>query len=117
MELNNALDVFTAEMKAVDLWDNVTLIETSDFARTLNPNGGDGTDHAWGGNYFMMGKSFFVMSSQQENSFLDVYTKQHFSSTHDVATKGGSVKGKQVLGQYPEDITDAGPLTLGRGAF
>ena len=69
MELNNALDVFTAEMKAVDLWDNVTLIETSDFARTLNPNGGDGTDHAWGGNYFMMGKSFFVMSSQQENSF------------------------------------------------
>lgn len=61
MELNNALEVFTAEMKAMDLWDNVTLIETSDFARTLNPNGGDGTDHAWGGNYFMMGKSFFYL--------------------------------------------------------
>lgn len=27
------------------------------------------------------------------------------------------MKGNQVLGQYPEDITDAGPLTLGRGAF
>ncbi len=30
------------------IWNNVTLIQTSDFARTLNPNGGDGTDHAWG---------------------------------------------------------------------
>ena len=55
-QLNGALDAFSREMKAVDLWNNVTLIETSDFSRTLNPNGGDGTDHAWGGNHFMMGK-------------------------------------------------------------
>ena len=43
-------------MKVESLWKNVTLLEASDFARTLNPNGGDGTDHAWGGNYMMMGK-------------------------------------------------------------
>ncbi len=43
-------------MKAVGLWKNVTLIQTSDFARTLTPNSGIGTDHAWGGNYMMMGK-------------------------------------------------------------
>ena len=55
-EVNDAFDAFSQEMKAMDVWNNVTLIQTSDFARTLNPNGGDGTDHAWGGNYMMMGK-------------------------------------------------------------
>ncbi len=43
-------------MKMAGLWNNVTVVQTSDFARTLNPNSGDGTDHAWGGNYMMMGK-------------------------------------------------------------
>jgi uncharacterized protein (DUF1501 family) len=31
--------------------------------------------------------------------------------------KGGSVKGGRILGEYPEDITDEGPLTLGRGKY
>ena len=55
-DVNDALDAFSKEMKAMYIWNNVTLIQTSDFGRTLNPNGGDGTDHAWGGNYMMMGK-------------------------------------------------------------
>jgi len=66
----------------MSLWNNVTTIQVSDFARTLNPNSGDGTDHAWGGNYMMF---------------------------------GGSVKGGQVVGTYPDDLTDDGPRTLGRG--
>ena len=57
-QLNDAIDAFSREMKALDLWNNVTLIETSDFARTLSRNGGDGTVHAWGGNHIMMGKFF-----------------------------------------------------------
>lgn len=81
-EINEAFQAFSSEMKLQNIWNNVTLIQTSDFARTLNPNGGDGTDHAWGGNYMMM---------------------------------GGAVKGGQILGEYPEDITDEGPWTLGRG--
>jgi len=81
-DVNDALAAFANEMKSLNVWNNVTLIQTSDFARTLNPNGGDGTDHAWGGNYIMM---------------------------------GGSVQGGQVLGKYPEDITDDGQFTLGRG--
>lgn len=90
---NGAIEAFVSEMKAADMWNNVTLIQTSDFGRTLNPNGGDGTDHAWGkllfyfiiidgenifiltifetlshhllgGNYFMMGKfSIFVVKN------------------------------------------------------
>jgi len=81
-EVHSALEAFVNELKTHDLWDSMTLIETSDFARTLTPNGGDGTDHAWGGNYFML---------------------------------GGSVKGGQILGNYPEDITDGARLRLSRG--
>ncbi len=55
-ELNSAIDAFANEMKSMNLWKNVTLIQTSEFARSLNPNGNNGTDHAWGGNYMMMGK-------------------------------------------------------------
>ena len=46
--LDEAFGAFARELKAMEIWNNVTLIQTSDFARTLNPNGGDGTDHAWG---------------------------------------------------------------------
>lgn len=81
-ELNGALDAFTKEMKAKGFWDNVSLIITSDFARTLTANSGEGSDHAWGGNYFVM---------------------------------GGSVRGGQVLGEYPADITQDGPYNVGRG--
>lgn len=38
---------FADELKAKNVWDSVTLIETSDFARTLTQNGGLGSDHAW----------------------------------------------------------------------
>jgi hypothetical protein len=36
---------------------------------------------------------------------------------HSLFVKGGSVKGGRILGEYPEDITDEGPLTLGRGKY
>jgi uncharacterized protein (DUF1501 family) len=54
----------------MNVWNNVTLIQTSDFARTLNPNGGDGTDHAWGGNYMMMGK--FIANCIREKTYYNL---------------------------------------------
>merc|ERR1711923_140321 len=72
-DVDVALKAFYDEMNAMGTWDNVTVIETSDFARTLNPNTGEGTDHAWGGNYLMA---------------------------------GGAVKGGQIAGEYPQDLTD-----------
>jgi uncharacterized protein (DUF1501 family) len=38
---------FATEMKAKGTWDSVTVVETSDFARTLQGNTGKGSDHAW----------------------------------------------------------------------
>lgn len=42
-------------MNTQGVWDDVSLVITSDFGRTLTANSGDGSDHAWGGNYFVMG--------------------------------------------------------------
>lgn len=53
--LNHALDQFQSEMERKGLWDNVTIVLQSDFGRTMKSNSGQGTDHGWGGNYFVMG--------------------------------------------------------------
>ena len=57
IDVDASIKAFANELKSKEVWNSVTLIETSDFARTLSPNGNAGTDHAWGGNYFMMGGS------------------------------------------------------------
>ena len=54
-DIDASFGAFAREMKAKEVWDSVTLIQVSDFARTNNPNGNAGSDHAWGGNYIMMG--------------------------------------------------------------
>lgn len=54
-EVNDALKNFVTELKAQDLFNNVILLTHSDFGRTLTPNSGSGTDHAWAGNYFIVG--------------------------------------------------------------
>ena len=55
--LNEALTFFNDEMVAKGLWQDVTLFVASDFGRTLTANSGAGSDHGWGGNYFIMGGS------------------------------------------------------------
>jgi len=52
--VNEALTAFVDEMKAQGVWEQVALLEASDFGRTLGSNGA-GTDHAWGGHYFLLG--------------------------------------------------------------
>jgi uncharacterized protein (DUF1501 family) len=52
--LSVAVSQFQAAMAELGLEDQVTLFSASDFARTLSTNG-SGTDHAWGGNHFVVG--------------------------------------------------------------
>ena len=84
MELMTAADTaladFENEMKLQGLWQNVTIMQASEFGRTVTSNG-DGSDHAWGGNYWMA---------------------------------GGSVKGGQILGDYPL-LGEESEVNLGRG--
>ena len=53
--LNHAVRTFWAEMKAQGLENSVTVVQGSEFGRTITPNSNAGSDHAWGGNYFMFG--------------------------------------------------------------
>jgi uncharacterized protein (DUF1501 family) len=49
------LEAYVAALAGFGLTNNVTTFSLSDFARTLQPVGGDGTDHAWGGHHFVFG--------------------------------------------------------------
>jgi uncharacterized protein (DUF1501 family) len=55
--VNDALQAFVDELEVLNLWNATAVVQFSEFARTLDPNTGDGTDHGWGGNHFMMGGS------------------------------------------------------------
>ena len=52
--VDDGVGAFKAEMEKQGLWDSVTLLTFSEFGRTLTSNG-QGTDHAWAGNQFIMG--------------------------------------------------------------
>ena len=41
-EINFALDAFVKELKALGLWESTTLVQFSEFGRTLSPNTGGG---------------------------------------------------------------------------
>lgn len=82
--LESGLRAFVTELKDQGLWDHVAILVTSDFGRTLTANGRDGSDHAWGGHYMMI---------------------------------GGGVRGGRVVGEYPKDLTEASPQSIGRGRF
>lgn len=55
--INGVLAAFVEELETLGLWESTTVVQFSEFARTLDPNTGDGSDHAWGGNHFMFGGS------------------------------------------------------------
>ena len=53
-EINDAIAAFWTKIEALGLQNDVVLFSATDFARTLTSNG-RGSDHAWGGNAFMLG--------------------------------------------------------------
>ncbi|MEI7774062.1 MAG: DUF1501 domain-containing protein [Verrucomicrobiota bacterium] len=53
-EVDAAIKAFVDSLTALGMFNNVTLFTASDFARTLTTDS-SGTDHAWGGNHFVVG--------------------------------------------------------------
>lgn len=53
-EVDDAIEAFWAQLVALGMENQVTLFTGSDFGRTLTSND-RGSDHAWGGNHFVMG--------------------------------------------------------------
>merc|ERR1711982_305797 len=56
-QMNDVIQAFIDELKFLKLWESTVVVQFSEFGRTLNPNTGDGSDHAWGGHHFMFGGS------------------------------------------------------------
>ncbi|TAG08149.1 MAG: DUF1501 domain-containing protein [Verrucomicrobia bacterium] len=54
LQVDAALTAFQLGLETLNLADDVVTFTASDFGRTLRSNG-RGTDHAWGGNMFVMG--------------------------------------------------------------
>lgn len=52
--LSNSILNFQRKVEAENLQDNVTVVVMSEFGRTI-PANDDGTDHGWGGHYFVVG--------------------------------------------------------------
>jgi uncharacterized protein (DUF1501 family) len=52
--VDTAVAAFYQALELLGVQDQVTLFTASDFARTLTSNG-KGSDHAWGGNHFVVG--------------------------------------------------------------
>ena len=53
--INGVIQAFVDELVVLGLWESTVVVQFSEFARTLDPNTGEGTDHAWGGQHFMFG--------------------------------------------------------------
>ena len=53
-EIDEAIAALESELIVQGVWEDTTVLMISDFGRTLTSNG-LGTDHAWGGNYFVLG--------------------------------------------------------------
>ena len=83
--VSQAVGFFWNALGEVGLQNNVTLFSASDFGRTLRSNG-NGSDHAWGGNHFLLGG----------------------------AVNGGRVAGNRDQGYYP-DFTRLAEIDTGQG--
>jgi len=84
--INAAIEAFVEELKVLNLWESTVLLQFSEFGRTLTPNTGDGTDHGWGGNHFMLG------GSVKGGTVLGQYPEDfEQSSTNDIALSRGRI--------------------------
>ena len=87
-DLSASLNSFWLAMKELGLENEVVAFSASDFGRTLSPNT-IGTDHAWGGNAFVMG------GAVQGGKIYGTYPEIVLGSELDTA-QGGRQRGRLI---------------------
>lgn len=94
-EIDGALTAFNAAMTELGLSRDVTLFTASDFGRTLAVNG-DGTDHGWGGHYFVLG------GAVQGGDFYGTLPPPAFG--HEADSGGGRLIPSLAVEQYAAEL-------------
>jgi len=56
-QFSQAIAAFYAATQELGVDSSVTTFTASEFGRTLNPSGSDGSDHAWGSHHFIIGSA------------------------------------------------------------
>uniref|UniRef100_A0A7S4S6P4 DUF1501 domain-containing protein n=1 Tax=Ditylum brightwellii TaxID=49249 RepID=A0A7S4S6P4_9STRA len=115
--LNGAIQCFANNMKGNGLWNDVTVMSASEFGRTLTSNGA-GTDHAWGKfSVFLFPPSLLLahLSKVLIQPFTILMQSCSFSTGGNHFIAGGSIAGGKIHGKYPDDLSENGPLNIGRG--
>ena len=117
-----ALASFRAEMKLQGLWDNVTIVQASEFGRTLTVNA-CGCAHTPQSNLSDPIRSSVPDISRGVSPKLGLCILEPqvngLGTDHawggNTFVAGGSVKGARVHGRFPSDLSESGEEVIGRG--
>jgi uncharacterized protein (DUF1501 family) len=81
-QLSQAINAFYTATQELGVDSQVTTFTTSEFGRTVSPNGNDGTDHAWGNHHFIIG------SGVQGGKMYGQFPSLAFGSPNDTNQRG-----------------------------
>jgi uncharacterized protein (DUF1501 family) len=98
--VSQAVGFFWNALGEFGLQNNVTLFSASDFGRTLKSNG-NGSDHAWGGNHFVLGGSVRggrVAGDRDRGFFPD------FTRLSEIDTGSGRLIPGVAVDEYARDL-------------
>ncbi len=98
--VSQAVGFFWEALGEVGLRNNVTLFSASDFGRTLKSNG-NGSDHAWGGNHFVLGGAVNGgrMAGNRDQGFYPDFTR-----LADIDTGSGRLVPGVAVDEYARDL-------------
>lgn len=103
-DLNEALTTFNGAINAMGKSQSVTTFTASEFGRTLTRNG-DGTDHGWGGNAFVMGGA--VQGGKIVGDFPEFRTENNPDDADDGSGNfAGRIIPKISVLQYAASLSD-----------